>query len=112
MKKLFATVVIISVSITAAWAQKPSNPCTKRSWVLNITPQTKKQYIDSVVTAWKNDSINLRFTVLEYNAKGLLEKIKGSVDVGGSPSGTFGSDNLVSYEIKIEDRPHLSIKGK
>jgi hypothetical protein len=115
MKKLLASIILFGISITMAWSQsaKPSVVCTKRSWVLVITPQTKKQYIDSVATAWKADSINLKFSKLEYNDKGLLVKIKGSVDInGGLPSSTFGSDNLVSYEIKVEDRPELSVKGK
>jgi hypothetical protein len=114
MKKLLASIILFGISITIGWSQsaKPSTVCTKRSWVLVITPQTKKQYIDSVTTAWKADSINLKFSKLEYNDKGILVKIKGSVDVGGSPSGSFQSDNLVSYEIKIEDVPELNIKGK
>ena len=99
-----------------AWSQTSTSQTigSKRLWALTITPLTTKQTLDSVATAWAKDSIVLKFAKVEFN-KNLLEKIQFSVDVtsgGHHASGKFSSENLQTVEIKADDGPGISIKGK
>jgi hypothetical protein len=118
MKKLLASIIILLVSINMICAQtaKPATKGNLRTWAITISPQTKKQYLDSVITAWNKDSIVLSFSKLDYNAAGKLVKVKGSVNVtsrGHHASGTFAPEkDLVSVEIKVTDGPGVSIEVK
>ena len=67
------------------------------------------------MTELKKQSFVLGFSKLEYNSEGKLIKIKGSIafkTASGLPNATFTSDNLESYEIKVDDKPSVSVKGK
>ena len=114
MKKRMACTIAFTIYITLAWAQT-SKPLTEThwGWVVTITPQTTKHYLDSVTTAWQKDSIVLKFSTLKYNAQGKLIKVKGSINVtakGRHASGTFAPDKLESLEIKASDSPGVSIR--
>jgi hypothetical protein len=83
-----------------------------RTWVLVLTPETTKHQLDSVASAWAKDNITLKFSQADYDNKGKLIKIKGSVDIqsgGHHASGTFGPDHF-PMEIKLDDRPSVSLK--
>lgn len=118
MKKLLASIIILLVSINMIYAQttKSASNGKLRTWAITLNPQTKKQYLDSVITAWKKDSIVLSFSKLDYNAAGKLVKVKGSVNVtsrGHHASGTFAPEkDLVSLLIKVTDGPGVTIEGK
>jgi hypothetical protein len=118
MKKLLSGIAIFAVSVTLAFAQDTKTSATtstsRRTWSLTITPQTKKHSLDSVKTAWAKDNVVLKFTKLEYSAKGSLMKVEGSVAIKANnshASGTFTSDNVESVEIKLDDKPSVSIKS-
>jgi hypothetical protein len=114
MKKLLTGIILIAASATSVMAQSAGTD-NHRTWTLVITPATTKHTLDSVASAWRQESINLKFDKLNYSSSGKLTQVKGSVYVkmnAGPASGTFESDNLRSIEIKIDDRPGVSIKGK
>lgn len=111
MKKLIATISIFAASITLGLSQTG----TTNHWVIKITPQTTKAQLDSMTVALKNVNIYLTITKAEY-VSGKLTKLQGSINVNsekGTPSGSFKSDNLSSYEITVDNNPaKLMIKGK
>lgn len=115
MKKRMAGIIIFTISTTLAWSQTPQPPAsnTHWEWVLVITPQTTKHYLDSVITTWRKDSIILNFSMLKYNGQGKLVKVKGTINVtakGRHASGTFAPDKLESFEIKANDGPGVSLR--
>ena len=115
MKKILSAIFLFTVSIPFVWSQNSETLFSggHKTWTLDITPQTKKHYLDSVSTVWKKDSIELKFTILKYDSKGTLVKVKGSVNYtikGSHVSGTFGPDFKKPIEIKVDDRPGVSIK--
>jgi len=117
MKKRMTISLFLAFSITLGLAQntKPINSANQRTWVVLITPKTTKQYLDSIITTWKKDSIILKFSTLDYDSKGKLMKVKGSVEItskGQHASGTFGPINKLEWlEIKLNDGLSVSIKG-
>ena len=106
---------MLSITLGLSQNTKLINPVNQRTWTVLITPKTTKQYLDSITTTWKKDSIILKFSTLEYNTKGKLIKVKGSVEItskGQHASGTFGPINkLESLEIKLNDGPSVFLKG-
>jgi hypothetical protein len=113
MKRILTSIIILIGSITLAWSQAPTSGT--HTWVLNITPHSSKHSLDSVTAEWAKNNIVLKFTKLQYIKNGTLQKVKGSVDVnanGTKASATFGSDKLESWEIKVTDKPSVSVKGK
>jgi ABC-type glycerol-3-phosphate transport system substrate-binding protein len=118
MKKLMASLIFVVVSSTMVLAQT-TKPTAKKSslrhWVLNITPDSKKTYLDSVVAAWKKDNIDLKFSTLNYDASGKLIKFKGSVEIkvrDDKASGTFDDEEFKSVRVEVDDGPGVDIKGK
>jgi len=112
MKKRMAFLIIFVFSISLGWAQKPKPSITKsyHTWNLTITPQTKKHYLDSVSAAWKKDSIDLKFSKLQYDDKGRLMIVSGSVNFMSKNKplgGTFIQDSvfLRPIQIKLTDKP-------
>jgi hypothetical protein len=119
MKKLMATLIFFAVSNTFVLAQTTKHAAKShlRHWVLNITPDSKKTYLDSVAAAWKKDSIDLKFSVLKYDNNGKLVKFKGSVEIKrrngeDHASGTFDNDEFKSVQVEVDDGPGVDIKGK
>jgi hypothetical protein len=118
MKKLMASTAVFALLVTLALSQSPKHVSsnTKNSWDILITPQTTIHQLDSLMTKLKKENAFLGFSELEYNSKGNLMKIKGSVNIhttDGLPSDTFTSDNLESFEIKFDAKTGvLSIKGQ
>jgi hypothetical protein len=117
MKKRMAGIIIFAISISWALCQtrESSTKGNHRTWNLVITPQTQKHSLDSVATAWRKDSIVLKFSKLEYSAEGRLMKIKGSVAIMGNekkPSGTFSSDSLKTFNIHLDDSWSVCLSGK
>jgi hypothetical protein len=102
MKKLLASSLILMGSITLGWSQHSGG--SAHAWDLKITPESSKDHLDSVATAWKKDGIDLEFSKLEYNDKGKLVKIAATLktkSTGDGPGGSFKSDDLKSEEIKV-----------
>ena len=117
MKKLMTIFIFVAVSSTMVLAQttKPVAKTHLRHWVLNITPDSKKPYLDSVVAAWKKDNIDLKFSVLNYDASGKLVKFKGSVEIkirDDHASGTFDNEEFKSVHLEVDNGPGVDIKGK
>jgi hypothetical protein len=113
MKKLIVVIVVFVLSITIALSQNTSSGA-RHSWVIVITPKTTIHQLDSLMAELEKANFILEISKLEY-AKGKLVKIKGSVTYNsksGLPNATFGSDNLDSWEIKVDDKPSVSVKGK
>lgn len=85
----------------------------RKTWVLIVTSQSKKQYIDSVTAAWKKDSIDLNFSELKYDAEGTLIKVKGTVYYthnGSNVNGSFGPESPGPLTIKLDDRPSIDLR--
>ncbi len=117
MKKSILSISSIALLSLAACNQPeaPKAPAVPHNWELTITPHTSMHALDSVSQAWKKDSIGFTISKLEYNDAWKLIKVKGALTClkkGTHVSGTFGSDSLVSYTIKMDDSPSVEIKGK
>lgn len=118
MKKLAVSTSILILSSILIMS-KPARSFVEskggRNWVLIISPRTTQQHLDSIKTAWGKDSIILEFSKLNYDDSGKLIKIKGTVSAnmrGGNASAKFSSENLKSLEIKVDDRPSVSVNGQ
>jgi len=128
MKKLMAFSIIFAFSITLVLAQTPqpsngsvviqtANPSATtphRIWNLVITTKTTKRHLDSVSAAWKKDSIDLKFTKLQYK-KGKLMILSGSVNFMSKdkqPSAMFTQDSIYLHplQIKLNDKPGVFIR--
>jgi hypothetical protein len=112
MKKLLTGITLSAILITLACNQ--SSKFTPRSWDYVITQQTTKHNLDSLVSAWKNDSIDLKFSNIQFDSLGKLFKVEGSVylvSMGKDVSGTFSQDSLGKkpIEIKLDNAPSVSI---
>lgn len=68
---------------------------------VTITPHTSKAQVDSLVAQLKNQNINLSFSVLKYNDKGLLVAVKGKVTKKGIDDLGFETDNLHSLVLNL-----------
>jgi hypothetical protein len=118
MKKLAVSTSILVLSSILIMSKPNRNFVEsrgERTWVLIISPRSTQQHLDSVKTAWGKDSIDLEFSKLKYDDSGKLIKIKGTVTAnirGGNASAKFSSENLKSLEIKVNDRPSVSVKGQ
>jgi hypothetical protein len=115
MKKILIILAIFTVSDTLVLAQTAKHAKGLHHWVLNINPDTKKSYLDSVVSAWKKDTIDLKFSALKYDAEGKLAKFKGSVEIRrreDHASGTFDNDEYTSVRVEVDDGPGVDITGK
>ena len=116
MKKFVVGLVLFAAStVFLAQTQKKTYPpmAATHTWVLTITPETPKVYMDSVVNAWRNDSIDLRFSRLEYNGQYKLVRVKGTVCIktkGSQASEKFDYTNLKSCKIMVDNSPKVSIK--
>jgi|GEM_PF-1432801 len=118
MKKLAVNASILVLSCLLIISKPARNLVESKAahnWILVISPQTSKQHLDSVKTAWEKDNILLEFSNLKYDDSGKLVKIKGIVtnNTGGDhASANFSSENLKLLEIKVDDSPSISIKSK
>jgi PBP1b-binding outer membrane lipoprotein LpoB len=117
-KRLISAIPFAVLSMLAC--NQPSAPAASEkphNWVFGITPQTSIHAIDSVMMAWKKDSIALNFSKLEYDTLGKLTIVSGSVQFmakGNLPSGKFTQDSISkkSLEIKLDDKPSVSLSDK
>ena len=117
MKKLLASIRFLAGSITAGWSQTAQHTKAKatKTWVLVITPQSTKHMLDSVLMAWDKQNVDLKFSTLKYDASGKLVEVKGFVAIkanGTFADATFGSESLQSIEVKVDNSPGVSVKGK
>jgi hypothetical protein len=108
MKKICTILSIAAFSLALG-------SCSSSHCDITITPETTQAQIDSLTAALKQENIYLNITKAEYT-NGKLTKLQGSVNVHdpkGTPSATFSSDSLKSYEIKVSGSPtSLMVSGK
>ncbi|HTB30427.1 MAG TPA: hypothetical protein VK808_00265 [Bacteroidia bacterium] len=108
MKKLLAGSASLVLLITAACNQpaKTEKTSTLKSLDYVITSKTSKNNLDSLTAALAKDSIDLKFSKVEFDSTGRLSKIAGTLNfIGKKMSGSFTSDSIVKkpFEIKLSD---------
>ena len=115
MKKFSSFIIIVAASISMGFAQEAKKAEAKNTWTFAITPNTKKAAIDSVIAAWRKNSIDFRIAKLNYDATGKLTQIVGNIDIkanGSHASATFKSQDLKAFKIVVDDSPAVSVAGK
>src|SRR5580692_11300123 len=112
MKNLLAGSASLLLLVTSACNQpvKTETTFTLKSWDYVITAKTTKNNLDSLSAVLKNDSIDLKFSKMDFDSAGRLNKIAGSINftgVGKNMSGSFSSDSIINkpFEIKLDNRP-------
>lgn len=118
MKKISISLTGLALLSLAACNETPKTPAavTPKTWEFKITNQTTKHILDSVVAAWKNDSINLSFSNIVTDSSGKIAIISGAVDlklVGGHVSGSFKNDTLskAPEHIILTNKPTLTLES-
>jgi hypothetical protein len=86
----------------------------KEDIIITITKNTTRQELDKFITQMKEKGVALDFDEIEYNDKGVLVSINGTMKSGGSNSNFVANDfrTLILAMIKKENRTYFKVSVK
>lgn len=86
----------------------------KEDIIITITKNTTRQELDKFITQMKEKGVDLDFDEIEYNGKGILVSISGTMKSGDSNSNFVANDfnKLILAMIKKGNRTYFKVSTK